>query len=69
MKLTSRRIRPGMYCVTTPSNHTYNVVENQFSEQWFWVVIPVSPFAIDLDLGLFRTKRDAMAALIRETVR
>jgi hypothetical protein len=52
-----------MYRVTTTSGDEYNVIENDYSGQWFWAVIPHSEFASDLDLGLFRTKRDAMDAL------
>jgi hypothetical protein len=66
-ELTSKRIRPGMYAVTTSHNDTYNVIENEFSGQWLWAVIPVSPWAVDLDLGLFSTKRAAMAALKEAT--
>jgi hypothetical protein len=51
-----------MYRATT-GGHECNMIENDYDGQWFWAVVPHSEFASDLDLGLFYTKHDAMAAL------
>ncbi|AHB31864.1 hypothetical protein PBI_HANSHOTFIRST_87 [Mycobacterium phage HanShotFirst] len=62
--LVSRRIRPGMYVVTVPDGDEYTVTDTEFEDGWYWVVSPLSEFApCHLDLGLHRTKRDAVAAL------
>lgn len=61
--ITSKRIRPGMYRVTTAAGNEYNVTESQFSGQWLWAVTAHGALTSEPDLGLHTTKRGALAAI------
>jgi hypothetical protein len=61
--MNSKRIRPGMYRVTTIEGDEYIVTDVEFDDTWWWTVQASGELTSDPDLGLFRTKAQAMAAL------
>jgi hypothetical protein len=61
--MNSKRIRPGMYQVTTTDGDVYTVTDVQFDDAWYWTVQASGELTSNPDMGLFRTKADAMAAL------
>lgn len=62
-EVTSKRIRPGMYRVTTTDGNEYNVTDTQFEDGYYWTVTAYGELTSDPDMGLFRTKSDALATI------
>lgn len=63
MGIVSKRVRPGMYLVTTDAGDEYSVCDTQFDDGWHWTITAVGELTSTPDAGLFATKREAMEAI------